>query len=261
VALKRFRLAKLYDVRRRKALIASAKLELEAASRVMHPGVVRISAVGFDEEGELYLVSDFVQGTSLRTVMGQAKNPALGVFSRYMQLIASALAALHEGGVVHRDLKPENVIVTPEQLPVLVDFGIAHVSRWSGAAVPAAGTPAYMAPEQARGAAVDPRADLYALGVIAYEWLAGEVPLHPKGNDLKQISLELTAYTPISLHQLREDLPTELTQLVMRLLEKDPSDRPESAAEVAEAFGRISTTRRTIPTKISQATTEPDLKN
>jgi tetratricopeptide (TPR) repeat protein len=261
VALKRFRLATLYDVRRRKALIASAKLELEAASRVMHPGVVRISAVGFDDNGELYLVSDFVQGSSLRAVMSKAKNPALPVFIRYMQLIASALQALHEAGVVHRDLKPENVIVTPDSLPILVDFGIAHVSRWAGASVPAAGTPAYMAPEQARGAAVDPRADLYALGVLAYEWLAGDVPLHPRGNDLKQISVEITANRAVPLEKLRGDLPVQLARLVMQLLEKDPADRPESAAEVAEAFSKIPGNLRPVKTAKAMGTTELDLPN
>jgi len=259
VALKRFRLAKLYDVRRRKALIASAKLELEAASRVLHPGVVKISAVGIDDQGELYLVSDFVAGSTLRAVMSRAKDPAIGVFVRYMQLIASALQSLHEGGVVHRDLKPENVIVTAESLPVLVDFGIAHVARWTGASVPAAGTPAYMAPEQARGAAVDPRADLYALGVIAYEWLAGDLPVHPKGNDLRQIALELTAEQPVPLKQRRPELPAELSQLVMWLLEKEPSQRPGSASAVAEAFAHIPA-QKTAPStrRKPQATTELD---
>jgi tetratricopeptide (TPR) repeat protein len=269
VALKRFRLAKLYEVRRRKALIASAKLELEAASRVLHPGVVRITAIGFDEEGELYLVSDFVQGQSLRKVMSQVKSPALPVFLRYMQLMASALDALHEAGVVHRDLKPENVIITPDSLPVLVDFGIAHVSKWTGASVPSPGTPAYMAPEQARGAAVDPRADLYALGVIAYEWLAGDLPIRPKGPDMKQIILEVTATLPTPLKVRRPDLPAELSALVMQLLEKDPDNRPDSAAEVAEAFKKIptATTARPKPTSkppskaSSMKTTEPDLPN
>ena len=259
VALKRFRFAKLYDVRRRKTLIASAKLELEAAARVLHPGVVKISALGFDDQGELYLVSDFVAGSTLRKVMSQARDPALGVFLRYIQLISSALQALHEAGVVHRDLKPENVIVTPESLPVLVDFGIAHVARSTGASVPAAGTPAYMAPEQARGSAVDPRADLYALGVIAYEWLAGDLPIHPKGADLRQIALELTAAQPTPLKQRRPDLPPELSQLVMWLLEKDPTRRPSSAATVAETCAKIPTQKHTPEVaKKPQTTTVQD---
>jgi tetratricopeptide (TPR) repeat protein len=267
VAIKRFRLAKLYDVRRRKALIASAKLELEAASRVRHPGVVRISAVGFDEQGELYMVSDFVEGKSLRVQMTQARDPALGVFLRDMELIAAALHALHEVGVVHRDLKPENIIITPEALPVLVDFGIAHIARYTAsAAVPIAGTPSYMAPEQAKGAAVDGRADLYALGVIAYEWLTGDVPIRPKGVDLRQISFELLANQPESLSTKRPDIPVELSSLVMSLLAKDPSERPVSASAVMDVFRRVSQNSRF--TKVSPpvegqkplAPTEPDIR-
>jgi tRNA A-37 threonylcarbamoyl transferase component Bud32 len=254
VAIKRFRLAKLYDVRRRKALIASAKLELEAAARVRHPGVVRVSAVSFDEQGELYLVSDFVEGQSLRKVMAANSHPPAGLVARNMELIASALQALHEGGVIHRDLKPENVIVTNDSLPVLVDFGIAHVSRSQAtASVPGAGTPAYMAPEQARGVAVDARADLYALGVIAYEWLSGNLPISPKGTDLKKIAFELQAQQPTPLKTHRPDLDADFCELVMSLLEKDPDDRPQTASVVVDACRKLSNR----PTAIASPATKP----
>jgi tRNA A-37 threonylcarbamoyl transferase component Bud32 len=265
VAIKRFRLAKLYDVRRRKALIASAKLELEAASRVRHPGVVRIRALGFDDAGELYLVSDFVEGKSLRMLMEQARDPAMGVFLHHMELIAAALHALHEAGVVHRDMKPENVLITDDALPVLVDFGIAHVQRYTTSTViNAAGTPAYMAPEQAKGAAVDGRADLYALGVIAYEWLSGDLPIRPKGTDLRQIAFELTSQQPTPLRQRRSDLPAELTSMVMSLLAKEAGQRPASAAMVMDALRKLSQTHISTTSKPAVASkplavTEPDL--
>jgi tetratricopeptide (TPR) repeat protein/tRNA A-37 threonylcarbamoyl transferase component Bud32 len=256
VAIKRFRLAKLYDIRRRKALIASAKLELEAAARVRHPGVVRVSAVSFDDQGELYLVSDFVEGQSLRNVMNQSPRPAPGTVTRNVELIASALQALHEAGVIHRDLKPENVIITNDSLPVLVDFGIAHVSRSQATPIAAAGTPAYMSPEQSRGAAVDARADLYALGVIAYEWLTGNLPISPKGTDLKKIAFELAATQPTPLKKQRADLETDLCDLVMSLLEKDPDDRPQTASQVVDACRKFAT--RPAPVS-ALAPTEPDL--
>jgi tRNA A-37 threonylcarbamoyl transferase component Bud32 len=261
VALKRFRLAKLYDLRRRKALIASAKVELEAASRVRHPGVVRVRTIGFDEQDELYLVCDFVQGTSLRTLMERASHPAAGIVLRYMELIASALSALHDAGVVHRDLKPENVIVTADSLPVLLDFGIAHVSRSTASApLSAAGTPAYMAPEQAKGAAVDARADLYALGVIAYEWLACDLPVHPISTDLRQIALELLSQQPIPLINRQPNLDEELCALVMSMLAKDPSQRPPSAAAVVDACRRLSNKPHPAPRQAAPVATEPDVK-
>jgi eukaryotic-like serine/threonine-protein kinase len=242
-------------------------LELEAASRVRHPGVVRISAVGFDELGEFYLVSDFVEGKSLRLLMSQARDPAMGVFLRHMELIAAALHALHEAGVVHRDLKPENVIVTSESLPVLVDFGIAHIARYTSfTTINSAGTPAYMAPEQAKGAAVDGRADLYALGVIAYEWLTGELPIRPRGTDLRQIAFELTSEQPVPLNQRRPDLTGDLSVLVMSLLAKDAGDRPASASAVMDAFRKISqnpplpTAAKKLPANQKPlAATEPDI--
>ncbi len=244
VAIKRFRLAKLYDVRRRKGLIASAKLELEAASRVRHPGVVRISGVGFDEQGELYLVSDFVQGNSLRKIMTEPRTTITTIL-RYLEMIAGALAALHEGGVIHRDLKPDNVIVNPDLLPVLVDFGIAHIARpAANSTAPAAGTPSYMAPEQAKGGNIDAKADLYALGVIAYEWLTGEPPIQPRGTDLRSIAQELASTQPPHIKKRRSDLEPDLQNLVMSLLEKEPWQRPENASKVADVCRKLAGAKR-----------------
>jgi tetratricopeptide (TPR) repeat protein len=239
VALKRFRIGKLYDARKRAILIKSARVELEAALRLRHPGIVRVRAIGFDDNNELYLVSDFIEGISLRKQMSQTLRPDHYTVFRQLEPIAAALVALHEAGIVHRDLKPENVIITPDGLPVLVDLGIAQLTNSRDAqSAPFAGTPSYMSPEQAKGAAVDGQSDVYALGVMSYEWLAGFPPIQPKSADQRQLALELTATIPIPLKKIRPDLPIEVVKLITQMLGKWPSERP-TALEFMEASRKL----------------------
>jgi tetratricopeptide (TPR) repeat protein len=234
VAVKRLKLDRLYDVAQRRRILNSARVELEAASRVRHPGVVRVLALGTEPDGITYVVQEFVPGQSLRSHMplGVTADPA-EVLLRLAQ-IAGALTALHEANVIHRDLKPENVLVRDDGSLVLVDFGIAHVdgSRLT-LDEDIAGTVAYMAPEQAAGKRLGGRADLYALGVIAYEWLAGTRPLRPRGADFAEIARDLAARTPPPLSEFRRGVDPRVAQLVMSLLAKRPRHRPANAAEVA----------------------------
>jgi tetratricopeptide (TPR) repeat protein len=233
VALKRFRIGKLYDAKKRATFIKSARVELEAALRLRHPGIVRVRAIGFDDTNELYLVSDFVEGVSLRKQMSQTLRPDHYAVLRILEPVAATLAALHEVGVIHRDLKPENIIITPEGLPVLVDLGIAQVAGGGdGKFATFAGTPQYMSPEQAKGAAVDGQSDMYALGIIAYEWLAGFAPIQPKGSEPKQLALEISATMPIPVKKVRPDLPEEVVKLITQMLGKSPSERPAAQAFV-----------------------------
>ena len=166
VALKRVALAAVYDTEQRKRLIAAARTEIVAASRINHPGVARVRGLIVESDGDATLIEDLVDGPTLRSLM---KGPleaerALNLVAR----IAFALSAIHEARIVHCDLKPENVVLAGGANPVIIDFGIAMIDPRGRSG---RGTARYMAPEQKRGGRVDARADLFALGVIALELL------------------------------------------------------------------------------------------
>jgi len=238
VAFKRIHLSALYDAGERDRLIQSAKAELEAAASIRHPGVVRVYNVGSEPNGDLYVVQELVKGEGLHKIMAREGAKGAAEVAPYLLRIAQALDALHRAGVVHRDLKPGNVIVKNGWQPVLVDFGISHVPGRAQVAKDNLGTLEYTAPEQAAGEAAEAQADLYALGVIAYEWLTGKRPLEIPP-DLEQAVKLLRKQDPVPLRKLRPDLPKELCELVDQLLEKKPKKRPASAAEVADRLAPL----------------------
>ena len=211
VALKRLHLERLYDVERRQKLLTSARVELEAASRVRHPGVVRVLAIGAEPDGGTYITQDFIAGQSLREIMPADASAPLEQVALCLARIADALAALHAVGVIHRDLKPENILIRPDGTPVLVDFGICRVEGFTDlAAGKVAGTLLYMAPEQAAGKRIDGRADLYALGVVAYEWLTGVVPLRPWGDSFEEMARDMAGRSPEPLAEFRPQIDPPL---------------------------------------------------
>jgi serine/threonine-protein kinase len=174
VALKVFDLESRYARAERDRIMDSARLDMEAANRAQHPGLVKIFAIGRDARGNAYLAVEFIAGTSLRERFGgkPAHDPKL-VCSTLAD-VAEALTALHAAGVVHRDLKPENIMMRPDGSPVIVDFGIAHIAGTDGTI--SRGTPEYFSPEQARGEPSTPADDMYAFGMILFEWLNGSRP-------------------------------------------------------------------------------------
>jgi serine/threonine protein kinase len=149
--------------------------------------------------------------------------------------LSHSLQALHAAYVYHRDLKPENVIVRGDGTPVLVDFGLAHVDIAGVLPSETAGTLEYMAPEQARGETIDGRADLYALGVIAFEWLVGFRPLQLQDRSPEAWPRILEEKVPARVSEFRPDVDAATDDLVASLLAKEPDDRPPDAAAVAEA--------------------------
>lgn len=239
VAYKRLRLSGAMDPALAARLLRSIRLEFEAARRVRHPGVAHVYELGQRLDGDAYLIQQLIKGASLRERIAERPSPGSEEVSRQLGRVAWALAALHAGGVVHRDLKPENVRLDENDQPVLIDFGIAHLQDFelSVHAGSLSGTLAYMAPEQAAGRSVDGRADLYALGVIAYEWLTGALPVRwDEGAPIDQRIAAVRRDEPEPLGRVRPEIPKDLIQLVHELLEKKPRHRPISAEEVARRF-------------------------
>jgi serine/threonine-protein kinase len=211
--------------------------EIRTAARLTHPHVLGVHDSG-EADGLLYYVMPYVDGETLRARLAREGALPLADVMRLVRELADALAYAHGRGVMHRDLKPENVLLSGGHA-VVADFGIAKaIAAAAGGDLPAGGagdlapaarltatgmalgTPAYMAPEQAVGdAATDHRADLYALGVVAYEALAG---VHPFGARSPQalVAAHLTE-PPAPLDARRADAPPPLAALVMRLLAKD----------------------------------------
>jgi serine/threonine-protein kinase len=227
--------------------------EVQLIAQLRHPHVVPLLAAG--ESGRLlYYTMPYVAGESLRARLDRDGALPTPEAVRVLREIADALAYAHGRGVVHRDLKPDNILLADGHV-LIVDFGIAKALQASADAEPgsdgavrpftsagiALGTPAYMSPEQAAAdPQVDHRADLYALGVLAYEMLAGQHPFTPRPP--QAMLAAHVAEIPAPLSRRRAGLPRALAALVMRCLEKRPTDRPQTAAEVARALDALGLT-------------------
>ena len=225
--------------------------EIEIAAKLHHPHIVPLYDSGGAGE-VLFYVMPLVEGHSLRD---RLKGGALAIDegARIVREVADALAYSHRHGVVHRDIKPENILLSSGHALVM-DFGVAKaVSEATGSAAMTGtgvtlGTPAYMAPEQATADPnLDHRVDIYALGVMAYEILTGSPPF--SGNAQQVIAAHLTR-KPDQLSIHRNTVSAALESIVMRCLEKNPADRPQSADDVLRGLDAAATTA-TIPTAVS----------
>jgi serine/threonine protein kinase/tetratricopeptide (TPR) repeat protein len=214
--------------------------EARACSALHHPNVVTVHDFGRTETGILYLVMEYLAGHSLSHwlalgPMSAAQAAGLGV------QICSGLQAAHGAGIIHRDLKPDNVMLCQAEgfgnLVKLLDFGIARSLRSEGGTEPGMviGTPEYMSPEQAFGKTLDARSDLYSLGILLYQMVCGRVPFDSE--DPIAILVSHRQDPPPSMRGPgTPDLPAEFERLVLKLLSKDPADRPPSAEAVREAL-------------------------
>lgn len=217
--------------------------EIKIAARLHHPHILAVFDSGRADD-LLYYVMPYVKGESLRqTIAREGKLPVRETV-RILREVVDALAFAHAHDVVHRDIKPDNILITGDHVAV-ADFGVAKAvsaagsSSLTGTGIPI-GTPTYMAPEQAAGdPAVDQRSDIYAVGVLAYELLIGRPPF-AEGTTQEILAAHLTK-RPTSLRHHRSDIPEPLESIVMRCLEKNPSDRWQSAAELRGLFDAIAT--------------------
>lgn len=214
--------------------------ECQITARVEHPGLVTVHDAGSDGD-DLYLVMQYVRGADLADHLAEHDPYPWPWAVAVAAQLCPVLAAVHAVPVVHRDLKPRNLIVRPDGTLVVLDLGIAAVldsdtTRLTLTGAPI-GSPAYMAPEQVLGAEVGPQADLYTLGVVLHELLSGSVPFSG-GSALGVLHRHLNE-APLPLRRLRPEVPAPLEDLVLRLLAKDPRDRPADAQEVYRALAPL----------------------
>ncbi len=212
--------------------------EAKAASAMNHPNVCTIHDIQ-EYEGQLFIVMEFVDGKTLKDKkdsLSEKQILEIGI------QVAEGLAAAHEKGIVHRDIKPENIMVRKDGIAQIMDFGLAklykesNVSRLTkiGSTV---GTMGYMSPEQIQGLDVDHRTDIFSLGVVLYELLAGELPF--KGVHETAIMYEIVNVDAPPLSKLKEGIDPELDEIILECLEKDKEERCQSAKELAKDLRKV----------------------
>lgn len=213
------------------------KREIIAARRITHPNVIRIHDFGETEE-ETYISMELLQGGSLADRIAQGPIP-LTEAVRISVGIAEGLAAAHAQEIIHRDLKPGNILFNAEGVPKLVDFGIARLATQDSTQTLGGfrGTPYYMSPEQADGREVTQLSDVYSLGVVMFEVLTGRRPF--ESDSLAKLAVMHVRERPPKLRSIRRDIPRSLEAIVLRALEKKPSRRYGSVAELASELRKV----------------------
>ena len=214
--------------------------EARAAVKLQHPNAVSVTDFGQTAEGVVYIVMELLEGRTLREILNREAPLETARATSIMLQTSDAVAAAHVAGIIHRDLKPSNILVTqsadqPAAVKVL-DFGIATFSADEDEDAPVLaqtniviGTPRYMSPEQHNGTEFTPAADVYSLGVILYEMLAGTVPF--SGSTPAEIAEKHANIPPHAPREIVAAIPEDVERVVMHALEKQPADRPANAGE------------------------------
>jgi serine/threonine-protein kinase len=211
--------------------------EAKNAAGLSHPNIVSIYDRG-EAEGTYYIAMEYLDGRSLKELVVARGPLPIGDAIQFTRQVLGALRFAHRKGVVHRDIKPHNVMADADGRLKVTDFGIARagVSQMTEAGS-IIGTAQYLSPEQARGAAVDQRSDLYSVGIVLYELLTGEVPF--TGESPVEIAMRHLSDTPRPPSLLRSEIPPDLDMIVLRALAKSPEDRFQTAEEMDAELGRV----------------------
>lgn len=209
--------------------------EARAAANLSHPNIVTVHDFGFDA-GRLFIVMEFVPGTDLKTMIKQRGKFGVDEALQMIVQASEGIGYAHRAGLVHCDVKPHNMLAAPDGRLKVTDFGIAralasiHPDEQADVVW---GSPQYFAPEQASGQAPSPASDVYSLGVILYEMLAGRLPF--EANDPEELSRMHRDTPPIPPRRFNPAIPTQLEQVIMKVLSKEPSQRYRSA----DQLGRV----------------------
>ncbi len=224
---------------RNQAAAARFHREMKLTARIEHPNTIRVYDFG-EAEGQLFLTMELLRGHTLAAVLAQSRRLELPRIVRIATQVCRALQAAHSEGVVHRDLKPDNVMLLEQygehDVVKVLDFGVAKSLDQQEAGMTTAGavigTPAYMSAEQAMGAPVDQRSDLYSLGIMLYEMASGRVPFTAPA--LTALLVAHATEAPPPLAQVAPGVPPGLVALIDELLRKDPAARPQTAKAVEQ---------------------------
>jgi serine/threonine-protein kinase len=245
------------DLRGETHLRAWMLREARAANRVDHAHIIDIHDIGETEEGELYLVMEYLVGISLSSEL--AKGPTqLSRAVDILEQMCAALARAHDLGVVHRDLKSDNILLSTrggrKDFVKILDFGLAHLAMDPRLAPKGAvfGTPEYMSPEQARGEEAGPPSDLYALGVLFYEMLTGQLPF--RSNDRETLLEMQRSAPPPKPSAIKPDVLPQAEQIVLKLLEKERRKRYQDAHHLHEELKAL---QRSLPSTPWEVQADP----
>jgi len=232
VALKMLLAGEFADAKTRERLLREARI----AARLTHPGIVTIHDVG-EHQGRPYFAMEYVPGQNLAQLCRDALLP-VATAVRHVEQLARAVHYAHQHGVIHRDLKPANVLISPDDEPKLTDFGLTKSLVDPTQTIESAGSPNFMAPEQAdsKQGATGAHTDIFGLGAILYFLLAGRPPA--VGESLSETLRAVVACEPAPPRQLRPALPRDLETITLKCLVKEPGRRYGSALEVAEELAR-----------------------
>lgn len=239
------------QLEQREELIERFRREAQAAAHIDHPNICQATDFGQMDDGTFFLVIEYLEGQTLKDRLRldgpMSPEQAIDIAAQ----MASALERAHQLDIIHRDLKPENIMLVErdgqQDTVKILDFGVARVrltEQHADAQLTQAGTvwgtPTYMSPEQATGSEVDGRADLYSLGVILYEMLSGRPPF--EGNNSARVMASHVTLKPQTLREICPELrlPDGLEDLVLKLLEKEPDARPQTATELHERLDALS---------------------
>jgi serine/threonine protein kinase len=222
------------------AFITRFEKEAKRAAVLQHENIVAIIDYGCDD-GQYYIAMEYIDGTNLGEIMKRQSKLPLEICLHICHQVAEGLKYAHKTGLVHRDIKPANIMLSFDGRVMITDFGIAksnqdHTVTSAGQVI---GSPSYMSPEQAAGKSIDHRSDIFSLGIILYEILAGEKPF--KGDTYQSLITSIMSERPVPLRQLRSDVTPEIDLLVQQALVKDLDSRYQSAEEFSESlFAQLS---------------------
>jgi len=231
-------------------MIERFRNELKLARKISQRNVCRMHDLN-REEGAYYITMEYVVGEDLKRLIRKVGQMSAGRTVAIAKQVCEGLAEAHSLGIVHRDLKPQNIMVDEAGNAKIMDFGIARSLKAKGitGAGVMIGTPEYMSPEQVEGKEVDPRSDIYSLGIILYEMVAGRVPF--EGETPFTIGVKHKSEIPKNPKELNAQMPEDLSRLILKCLEKDKLKRYQSAAELRAEIERIEkgipTTERAVP--------------